>query len=143
MAFAARLDVLLAEVPVVPGGTARFGTEDVVRAVAAAVDGGPGREARDVARAWLAAARGPQGPSPVDDRPALAALGALFRVPPEYFSDDAVARAVQQGLRVAREAGRRGFTVVGPCRTRPLPPAAVADITANLLRVPDDDRDVL
>jgi hypothetical protein len=140
--FASRLDVLLAEVPTVPGGTGRFGTEDVVRAVAAVVDGVDGRRARAVARAWLAVARGPEGPSPADDRPALEALGALFRVPPEYFSDDAVARAVQRGLRVAREAGRRGFTVVGPCRTRPLPPATHCDITANLLVVTDDDRDV-
>jgi hypothetical protein len=132
MDFAARFDVLLAEVPTCPGSVERFTTDDAVSAVAQVVDGDDDAQARSIARAWLAAARD-AGPAPHADRPALEALASLFRVPAEYFLDEAVTQAVRQRLRLARQANRLGLRVIGPCRTQHLSPEGFAAVVGTLL----------
>lgn len=130
--FATRLDVLLAEVPTFAGSTERFTTDDAVRAVAEVVDGEDDAQAWAIARAWLAAARG-TGLALHTDWPALEALASLFRVPPEYFLDQAVAVAVRRRLRLARQANRLGLRVIGPCRSRHLSPDGFAAVVGTLL----------
>lgn len=116
--FGERLDWLLRSIPRRPGATGAFDPEDLVDALAGAT-GGTSLVARADARAWIAAMR--EQDADVDaphSRRYLAIVEDTFRLPADYFRDEAVRRAADDRILLARDAAERRVRVIGPCRVR-------------------------
>ena len=81
------------------------------------VDSDDRAESLRVARWWLRAARREaQAPLLQRDRPALQVLADLFRVPVDYFLDQARTDEFDERMNLAAQARERGIEILGPCR---------------------------